>query len=59
MAIVGDLENWHLNQGKITKGLVNIFRSYYEGEFHKGDKHGKGKMVYASGNYYEGEWAND
>ena len=31
----------------------------YDGEFKKGMKHGKGKMTYPSGNYYDGEWLYD
>jgi hypothetical protein len=31
----------------------------YKGEFQCGFKHGKGKMIYASGNYYEGSWKFD
>lgn len=34
-------------------------RTVYKGEFQCGFKHGKGKMVYASGNYYEGAWKYD
>src|SRR5690606_30923060 len=34
-------------------------RTVYKGEFQCGFKHGKGKMIYASGNYYEGDWKFD
>ena len=29
---------------------------YYEGEFLKGKRHGKGKYVWNGGSYYDGEW---
>ena len=31
----------------------------YEGQWEAGDKHGKGKMTYASGELYEGQWKAD
>lgn len=32
---------------------------FYEGEWKNGQKHGKGRMQYASGNVYEGEWRDN
>ena len=34
-------------------------QSTYEGDYFKDKKHGKGKFVWASGNVYEGGYAND
>jgi len=31
----------------------------YEGEFHEGMRHGKGKLTYRNGDSYEGEFEND
>lgn len=28
--------------------------SFYEGEFYKNEKHGKGKLTFNDGSYYEG-----
>lgn len=39
--------------------LTQIIRTVYEGDFDRGLKHGFGKIVYPSGNYYEGNWAFD
>lgn len=33
--------------------------SIYEGYFIKGQSCGKGRMIYADGEYYEGEWIDD
>lgn len=30
--------------------------SVYEGDFHKGHRHGQGLYTYANGDTYEGEW---
>lgn len=40
---------------------VDLFhlRTVYTGEFQFGFKHGKGKMAYVSGNYYDGDWKYD
>lgn len=42
-----------------TASKSNLPRTVYKGEFQCGFKHGKGKMSYASGNYYEGSWKYD
>lgn len=33
--------------------------SMYEGYFVKGKANGHGRMIYANGDYYVGEWLND
>jgi len=30
----------------------------YEGDFNKGNYHGRGRLTYADGGFYEGEFAN-
>lgn len=30
----------------------------YEGEFHNGMPHGKGKFIHADGDVYDGDWNN-
>jgi len=36
-----------------------LFSALFEGEFKNGCKEGHGKMIYPSGNYYEGDWKSD
>jgi hypothetical protein len=40
------------------RGFVHC-RSVYEGAFKDGYRHGKGKIQFVSGNYYEGDWVNN
>lgn len=39
--------------------MVYSPNSYYEGEWFKDNKQGKGTMVYENGDKYTGEWLND
>ena len=39
--------------------LYYIDGSIYEGNFKKGMRCGKGRMIYANTNIYEGDWVND
>ena len=39
--------------------LVHKNGSRYIGEFKKGKKEGRGKLIFSSGNYYDGEWQNN
>lgn len=32
---------------------------YYEGEIKGGKRHGHGRMWFADGSFYDGQWAND
>jgi hypothetical protein len=31
----------------------------YEGDWREGKKHGRGKLIWTNGNYYDGGFAND
>ena len=45
---------------KIFKNLFASALGKYEGEYNKdGKRHGKGKITFRNGTYYEGEWKND
>jgi len=55
---VGEWKNGKFNGYGILK-YDQDGKSYYEGEFLNNNKHGKGKMVYASGNVYTGDWKNN
>lgn len=46
---------WNLSQGKGHFFLS----SQYTGEFVQGQRHGQGKVSFASGATYEGEWKHD
>ncbi len=40
--------------------IIHLYdRTVYDGEFIKGLKHGFGRIVYPTGNRYEGYWKND
>ena len=43
------------------QGMMSYFAddATYTGNWVEGKRHGKGKMCYASGNCYQGDWAND
>ncbi|ORX53912.1 hypothetical protein BCR36DRAFT_284289 [Piromyces finnis] len=55
---VGEWKNGKFNGYGILK-YDPKGKSYYEGEWLNNNKHGKGKMVYASGNVYTGDWKNN
>ena len=35
---------------------LGIDKSYYEGDYYEGKKHGKGKYIWPDGSQYEGDW---
>ncbi|KAI8894714.1 hypothetical protein BC833DRAFT_603866 [Globomyces pollinis-pini] len=41
------------------KGTCQLTSGKYIGEYKDSMRHGKGKMIYSSGNIYEGEWNNN
>lgn len=47
---------WNISQGD---GLHFFLNSYYTGEFAQGQRHGKGRICFASGASYDGEWKNN
>jgi len=44
------------NKGKATHYCD---RTFYEGEFQEGRRHGYGKETFSDGSYYEGDWKDD
>lgn len=47
---------WNISQGD---GLHFFLNSHYTGEFVQGQRHGQGRVCFASGASYDGEWEND
>jgi len=55
----GPLKNGIIHTHSNTKGKCTyIDGNVYEGEWKRGEKHGKGYMTYADGAIYEGEWVD-
>lgn len=47
---------WNISQGD---GLHFFLNSHYTGEFVLGQRHGQGRVCFASGASYDGEWKNN
>lgn len=49
-------------EGKIADGKIKILYpsgEFYEGDFYKNKRNGKGTLYYTNGDIYEGEWLDD
>lgn len=44
---------------KVGNFVFNYTSAIFEGQFYQGNKSGKGKMQYPSGNYYDGDFLMD